>query len=729
MNIRAIAKTTLKKYNGLIFALGTIVLAELLFNTSLPATLGTNLFQAIERRGFDILMRARGVRANGNDLIMIKVDDYTDKLLGWPIPRDQYGAVMTLLSNSGAKAVALDAPLPPKNDIDTLQNRLLVEYLKKAQGTFQVIGPYIPSKTERAQISKYDVDSSAYFAISRFGIPAPHNNHFPRAPIINDYPFAALADVSTGIGHVSLIPDTLDGVIRSVPLFIEYAGDLYPSLGMALAMYVLKIDPKDIHFEDTESGTIVRAGSLEIHTGLWGEIPINYIGKGNAIPSVSFYDVLIAAKQGDDKFFDQFKNKVCIIGPTIRSVGDYYANPVEESAAGFLAHANIYDMITTNNFFTRAGEWIQFPLLLFMSFAIGFVAHNQRMRTGIVLLFTIAIAYSLFAYCAFAFFNLWFNIAQPLFALFLCYVSTVAYRAATEGKQRKMITDIFGRYVDSTVVNILINNPSLVKLGGEKREISILFSDIKGFSTISEKVNDETLVTLLNVYMTDMTNVILKHQGTVDKFIGDAIMAFWGAPLKDENATFHACVTALEMQYQLEQLQPKLYKIGNVEVRQRIGINTGTCTVGNMGSEQRQSYTAIGDPVNLASRLEGANKQYGTYILISETTYQQVVKRVVAREVDRVQVVGKTEPTRIYELISLADKPLTDKMKYFYDIFAEGLKAYQERRWDEGIAYMEHALKHVPNDPVCQLYIERMRLYQISPPKPDWNGVFVLHTK
>jgi adenylate cyclase len=325
--------------------------------------------------------------------------------------------------------------------------------------------------------------------------------------------------------------------------------------------------------------------------------------------------------------------------------------------------------------------------------------------------------------------HLWFNVATPLSAILVCFVTTVAYKAATEGRQRKIITNMFGRYVDSTVVQILINNPKLVKLGGERREISILFSDIKHFSSISEKVSEEVLVKLMNVYLTDMTDVILKTRGTVDKFIGDAIMAFWGAPLADPDSAYHACASALEMQARLERLQPKLIKIGGAEVHQRIGVNTGMCVVGNMGSEQKLNYTAMGDPVNIASRLEGVNKQYGTGILISETTYSKVSKRVYTREVDRVQVVGKLEPVRIYELLNTVEKPLSDKMKYFLDTYGQGLKTYQERRWDEGIALMEHAMEQIPNDPVCLLYIERMKLYQISPPSEDWNGVFILQSK
>jgi adenylate cyclase len=183
------------------------------------------------------------------------------------------------------------------------------------------------------------------------------------------------------------------------------------------------------------------------------------------------------------------------------------------------------------------------------------------------------------------------------------------------------------------------------------------------------------------------------------------------------------------MQRRLAKLQPKLRQVAGVELTQRVGVNTGVCTVGNMGSISKVNYTAIGDPVNLASRLEGVNKQYGTAILISEMTYQRVAGKVLTREVDRVVVAGKSEPVRIYELLDVTEKAVPEKTKTFLDVFQEGLKAYQERRWDEGIAYMEHAMTFWPNDPVCQLYIERMRLYQIHPPKPEWNGVFILETK
>jgi len=453
---------------GPLFALVTVLFTYLLFDTSLVYTVTkTSVFPALERRGFDVLMRVRGTRESAKDVVLIKVDDYTDKQLGWPIRRDHYGAVMALLSNSGAKAVALDMLLPKKTSgEDSTENALMVEYLGTTQNTYQVIGPFIPSLTEKEKVSRRDVDSTAHYIIGRFGIPAPRTHHFFRSPFINDYPFSELAAVSAGVGHALLIPDSLDGVIRTVPLFIEYAGKMYPSLGLALAMHTLGISPDQVRFQSDEDGTVVTAGPLTMRTGKWGEIYINYIGAGDMLPAVSFYDVLQAARDRNEKFFAQFKNKVCIIGPTIRSVGDYYATPMDESAPGYTTHANVYDMIVTQNFISRAPGWLHYSLLLLVTFAIGFMSHAKRVRTGVFILFGVMVLYVLFAYTAFAAGNIWFPVVQTLFSMIVCFISTVAYRAATEGRQRKLITEIFGRYVDSAVVNILINNPKLVKLGG-----------------------------------------------------------------------------------------------------------------------------------------------------------------------------------------------------------------------------------------------------------------------
>ena len=717
---------TRKNLVGAGFALGAVLLSFLLFSTPvLEATLGTDIFTSLERKGYDVLMQVRGARTSSNDVILVRLDEYTlDKLGGWPISHDQYGAVITLLSTYGAKAVALDVVIgQAKNEQDSIHNDLMVQYLANAHNVFNSIAPYIPETS----VGKTDVDSAQAAVVGKFGIRAPGKNLFLRIPYFDEIPFPALAQVSTGLGHITVIPE--DGVIRSIPLFIEYSGKLYPSLGFALALHALKIGPGQISFSPNDLGVMVKAGSLEFQAGHLGEVRINYVGKDSMIPSVSFFDILNAASNKDERFFAQFKNKVCIIGPTTRSIGDFYATPVSASSPGYVTHANFYDTVMTGNFIDRADAILQFVILLILTLAIGIVAQLNQTRIGVGVSLGILTLYLLFAYFSFASANTWYDIVSPMFATFICFGSTVAYRAATEGKQKKVITNMFERYVDKTVVQNLINNPAMLKLGGEKREITLLFSDIKGFTTISEKIPPEVLVKLLNQYLTEMTNIIMRNKGTVDKFIGDAIMAFWGAPLEDENAAFHGCLSALEMQERLDKLQTKIRNYGDIEIRQRVGVNTGVCIVGNMGSESKFNYTAMGDPVNLASRLEGTNKQYGTAILISEFTYKLVSKKVLAREVDRVQVVGKTEPVRIYELMQLADKPVSTYLKQFLEAFQEGVKCYQERKWEEGIAYMEHAKGFIPDDPVCNIYIERIKLFQIHPPEKNWNGVFVLSAK
>ena len=715
---------------GIGIALGSLLLTLLLFRTSFTyGTLGINIFQALERKGPDLLMRVRGERAHSDNIMMIRIDEYTINMVGtYPVPRDQVGTVMALLGLAGAKAVAFDIFLDPPTSRDSVESEAMVQLLEQTNNDFQIIGPFIPAKTAQADIAPLQ-DSTADVVVGHFGIHAPPGLPFPNAPYLEVYPFPALAEASSGVGHAVVIPDSTDGIIRSVPLFIQYYGKLYPSLGLALAMNEMDLRNTPISFEVTDEGTTVHIGNLEIPTGPDGDMHINFVGNNDVFPSVSFYDVLEKGVQQDETFMSQFKDKVCIIGPTTRTVGDYYAMPFSEQTPGYLAHANVYDMIATNNFIYQAAPGVQIFILILLIGVIGFVATSKQMRIGVITLLATMVLYAVVVYFAFTSGSIVYSLIEPLFGMSLCFVATVSFRAATEGKQRKMITNMFERYVDRAVVQQLIDDPKMLKLGGEMKEITLLFSDIKGFTTISEKLGPENLVKLINAYLNEMTFVIMKHRGTVDKFIGDAIMAFWGAPIDDPEAPFHACAAALEMQSRLEAFQAKWKKHGDIVLKQRVGINTGPCIVGNMGSETKFNYTAMGDAVNVASRLESVNKQYGTYIMMSDVTYHRVSKRVHSRVIDKVVVMGKTEPIRIHELMGLAEKPLGEYTKNFLEAFNEGIAAYQQRKWDEGIALMEHAMKQIPDDPVCQLYIERMKLYQLNPPDSNWNGVFVLGSK
>jgi adenylate cyclase len=280
-------------------------------------------------------------------------------------------------------------------------------------------------------------------------------------------------------------------------------------------------------------------------------------------------------------------------------------------------------------------------------------------------------------------------------------------------------------------VNELVANPEKAKLGGDRRELTVFFSDIASFTTISEQFQDkpEGLVELLNEYLDEMTAIILKHEGTLDKYEGDAIMAFWGAPIPQKDHALRTCLASLEMQKRLSQLRPKWKKEGKPALEVRIGVNTGVMIVGNMGGKDRFDYTVIGDSVNLASRLEGANKQYGSHIMISDFTYQEIKSDVAVRELDLIQVKGKSEPIRVWELLGLANMPTTDNQKQSLELYHEGIKLYRARSWEEAIAYFQQAKQLDPACRVAEIYEQRAGLYQLNPPPAEWNGVFVMTTK
>jgi adenylate cyclase len=324
-------------------------------------------------------------------------------------------------------------------------------------------------------------------------------------------------------------------------------------------------------------------------------------------------------------------------------------------------------------------------------------------------------------------YGLLLNVIYPLATLVILYISLTLYRYLTEERERRRIKGAFTYYVSSSVVNEMLKHPEKLKLGGDRKELSILFSDIRGFTTIAEGMSPEALVHLLNEYLTVMTDIVFKYDGTLDKYIGDAIMAIYGAPLDITDHASKACHSALEMMHELENLNKKWISEGKKPMDIGIGINTGPMMVGNMGSEQRFDFTVMGDAVNLGSRLEGANKNYKTNIIISEYTYKDVKGEFLCMELDSVKVKGKRKPVKIYNLLGLNDVP--EIQHQIAKGFARGISLYKKQQWDEAIYVFEDIMTVYPDFYAAHVYIERCLDLKRNPPPPEWDGVYVMTTK
>lgn len=321
------------------------------------------------------------------------------------------------------------------------------------------------------------------------------------------------------------------------------------------------------------------------------------------------------------------------------------------------------------------------------------------------------------------------RIIGPSLALVLGYFSATAYHFVTERKQNTVIRGMFSHYVSGALVNELISNPDKLRLGGDKKELTILFCDMAGFTTFSENKDPEELVMYINEFLSEMTEIILEHKGTLDKYLGDAIMAFWGAPIDIKDHQLLACKTALLMQDGIARLREKWSASGETKISIRIGINSGDVVVGNMGGKNRFDYTVMGDSVNLASRLEGANKQYGTGIMLSDSTYNAVKDFIFVRELDTIRVKGKKLPTTVYELIGLKeDEKANEKMKSLENYF-EGLKNYKNKNFESAKNCFIKCIELLKEDSPSNVYVERCDIYIQNPPDENWDGVFVMTTK
>jgi len=460
---------------------------------------------------------------------------------------------------------------------------------------------------------------------------------------------------------------------------------------------------------------------------------VTYFGPGSKpFPYFSFSDVM------ENNINDELEGRVFVVGSTSPAMFDIKPAPHEKDYPAVEIHASIMNSIFTDTFVRRLSVQQDFLLLVIVGMWVSLMALLFKplwsgLCTAAGLILYVVLAFNLFSSQF-----LWIEIVRPILAIIISFSTVMAYRYMTEQKDRKFLQSTFKQYLSPALIDIMYTQKQKPQLGGEEGVRTAFFTDIAGFSTFSEKLTPTKLVELLNEYLTAMTDILLSRHGTLDKYIGDAIVAFWGAPVPLPEHARLACDTALDMQQKLEALRQKWLSEGGKwpqivhDMRMRIGINTGTITTGNMGSAVRMNYTMMGDSVNLAARLESAAKYYGVYTIISHYTYEMIKNDFEARMLDKITVVGKSEPIIIYELLSRKGE-LTSQTSGLLEVYNQGIKSYYSKDFKNAQAYFAKAAQMEPDradkkspsnrfEEMCRNFIE-------NPPQSDWDGVNRLTSK
>ncbi len=656
-----------------------LVAAFTLASALLAGVLGqASLLQQLELKTYDARLRAVATGEGPPPAIaQVLIDDHSirqlEPMVGrWPWPRMVHAVLVDFLARGPATLVVYD-----------------VLFSEEAKGTSEIGGTtWTGAESDDALVqsvakagnvilaaeasSEGLVDASQNVQPALADIPSlrarwPLTGFAERRPLLTP-PFPALARAARGIGHARLAYDP-DGPARRYVPFVEVAGHVVPSLPVAAALAVRGVGPDQV----SATRAALRLGPARVP---WVEQVVpDYYGPAQTVwrglvpfrgptmradrtptfPSYSFQDVFLAEQQllaGETPHLDPavFKDRIVVVGVTAEGLKDIFTTPFGEgNMPGAEFHANVLDGLLTNRTIAPAAPWQRVLTTLVPALAIGVVgALAAPWATAAAALAASAL---LAWYTTRALgHGVWLPLVVPVLAVVLTFVADLAWSYFVEGREKRRVKRLFSRYVSKDVYQQLLASPGEVGLGGERREMTVLFSDMRGFTTLSESGEAEDLVRQLNQYFTRMVAVVFAHRGTVDKFVGDMVMALFGAPLDDPDHADHAVQTALKMVDELQDLNRRWAVEGRAALDIGIGINTGEMIAGNIGSDTIMSYTVIGDNVNLGARLESLNKDYGTRILISEATRRQLKGHYDVRALGEVTVKGKTRPVAIFEV-------------------------------------------------------------------------------
>lgn len=641
----------------------------------------------LELRNYDFMMAVlRGPRQPSKEIVIVAIDEASrsqfeqDYGVTYPWPRGFYGELVDTLNALGARAVVFDvaffdASLPDEDEV-------FARAIRRS---------HIPVVIAAA----IEVVSDPRFSMVRQLLP-----------------YEGFLDAGAQIGYATLNPDR-DGVLRR--------GRLSVGSEPTLATRAL---------QDLGESDLLKHASVINLEGEDPEILVNYVGGGRTMPTVSFYQALDARSLLPEGYF---KDKIVFVGYSLAvtdlsqgGTPDHYPSPFDglsgmASMPGVEIHANILNTILTQSFITRLSLLPQWFIFIGLAVLISLaVLMTERFTLKVSASLLLILAFVATSALLFVYGRIWLLTVQPVTLMVLVFGLNILYQYRLTERERAQIRRALSGYVSKQVMGEIMKHPDELELGGVQVEATVLFSDIAGFSKISESITPRELASLLNDYFTRMGDTIMNREGMINKYIGDAIMAIWNAPLPTRAHGRLACEAALEMRRIVAEMPP---------LRMRIGINTGTMVAGNLGHRERMEYTVIGDSVNLASRLEGANKVFGTVILISETTEALVRDFFLLRRVDRIRVVGKEHPVAVFEVLALQDAADADPLLPLVDSFGKLLEAYDSRDWVKAEKLCQVHLDRFPGDFVAQTYLKRCHKFRETAPADDWDGVYTLEAK
>ncbi|MEI7435529.1 MAG: adenylate/guanylate cyclase domain-containing protein [bacterium] len=633
----------------------------------------------------------------------------------WPWPREVYGPIFSFCKRGGARSIAFDWVFTEPSVYQAADDEALGAAFRSVNSSVGAV--FLGRKSGAA--TNWPAGIPARRLVIRGldnWLARDHADELcmPRA----SFPVLEVATNATLLADVSGQVDD-DGINRRIALFQVFDGQPVPSLG--LAAYLAGTPPEQLKIEPGW----LTIGSKRVPIDHAGRTILYYRGNTGTHQSFSAASIIQSELRLQEGGIPPvapsvFKDAYVFFGSSAEGLMDLRPTPVSKVLPGVEIHATALDNLLSSLFLRDVSKlttlWATVLLGLFSGMLVIFCrkAWQSIVAFAICLPLPVVIGFAAYAY------GFWWQVAIGEVATLLALIGAVIFNYATEGRQKAFIKSAFRYYLGPAVIEQVIADPARLQLGGEKRELTMFFSDIEKFSSFSEKLDPVTLTSLLNEYLSDMTDIILEEGGYLDKYIGDAIVAYWNAPLSQPDHAVRACRAVLRCQRRLAEKRESYKQRTGVTIKARIGVNTGVVIVGNMGSRNRFNYTVLGDAANLASRLEGANKAFGTYAMISEATWSRTGGRFIGRELGRIRVVGREKPVRVYEIMGFAGEALP----CFIPEYERAMKLCDEGKWGEALKILDN----YSDDSACAIYADKCRIL-LSDPSQKWDGVWSLTEK